>query len=234
MHRLRDFMWPVAVSVGLVGALVVVQPDLGTALMVAFGAFAVLAASAAPFRYVFGGALFGSGAAVLAAAVSPYRWARVTGFLDGNADPLNGGYQVVQSLVALGTGGLWGVGLGASRARWSFLPNAHTDFIFSIIGEETGLAGSLVVVLLFVALTAAGTLVAYGAADRFGRLVAIGITAWLVAQALVNIGGVVGVLPITGVPLPFVSIGGSALLTEMAAIGILISVARTRPTGGTA
>jgi len=234
MHRLRDFMWPVAVSVGLVGALVVVQPDLGTALMVAFGAFAVLTASAAPFRYVIGGALFGTGVAVLAAATSPYRWARVTGFLDVNADPLNGGYQVVQSLVALGTGGLWGVGLGASRARWSFLPNAHTDFIFSIIGEETGLAGSLVVVLLFVALTAAGTLIAYRAVDRFGRLVAIGITAWLIAQALVNIGGVVGMLPITGVPLPFVSIGGSALLTEMAAIGILISVARARPSGGTA
>lgn len=141
---------------------------------------------------------------------------------------------MVQSLVALGTGGLWGVGLGASRARWSFLPNAHTDFIFSIIGEETGLAGSIVVVLLFVALTVAGTLVAYGAADRFGRLAAIGITAWLVAQALVNIGSAVGVLPITGVPLPFVSIGGSALLTEMAAIGVLISVARARPAGGTA
>jgi cell division protein FtsW len=145
------------------------------------------------------------------------------------SDPLGGGYQVTQSLVALGTGGIWGVGLGASRARWSFLPNAHTDFIFSIIGEETGLAGSLVVVLLFVALTAAGTMIAHRAADRFGRLVAIGITTWLVVQALVNIGGVVGVLPITGVPLPFVSIGGSALLTEMAAVGILISVARARP-----
>jgi len=231
MHRIRDFMWPVAVSVGVVGVLVILQPDLGTALMISFGAFAVLVASAAPFRYVLGGALFGTSAAVIAAAASPYRWARVTSFLDLGSDPLGGGYQVVQSLVALGTGGLWGVGLGASRARWSFLPNAHTDFIFSIIGEETGLAGSLVVVLLFVALTVAGTLVALRAPDRFGRLVAVGITTWLVAQALVNIGGVVGVLPITGVPLPFVSIGGSALLTEMAAIGILISVARARPDG---
>ena len=140
--------------------LVILQPDLGTALMISFGAFAVLVASAAPFRYVLGGALFGAGAAVIAAAISPYRWARVTAFLDLGSDPLGGGYQVVQSLVALGTGGLWGVGLGASRARWSFLPNAHTDFIFSIIGEETGLAGSLVVILLFVALTVAGTLVA--------------------------------------------------------------------------
>jgi cell division protein FtsW len=162
-----------------------------------------------------------------AAIASPYRWARVTSFLDLSADPLGGGYQAVQSLVALGSGGLFGVGLGASRARWSFLPNAHTDFIFSIIGEETGLAGSLVVVLLFVALTVTGTLIAYRASDRFGRLVAIGITAWLVGQALVNVGGVTGVLPITGVPLPFVSFGGSALVTEMAAVGLLVSVARS-------
>lgn len=173
--------------------------------------------------------MFGTGAAVIAAVISPYRWARVTAFLDFGSDPLGGGYQVVQSLVALGTGGLWGVGLGASRARWSFLPNAHTDFIFSIIGEETGLAGSLVVILLFVGLTIAGTLVAFRASDRFGRLVAIGITTWLIMQALTNIGGVIGVLPITGVPLPFVSIGGSALVAEMAAIGILISVARAKP-----
>jgi len=234
MHRVRDFMWPVAVSVGVVGVLVILQPDLGTALMISFGSFAVLFASAAPFRYILGGALFGTGAAVIAALVSPYRWARVTAFLDVGSDPLGGGYQVVQSLVALGTGGLWGVGLGASRARWSFLPNAHTDFIFSIIGEETGLAGSLVVILLFVGLTIAGTLVAFRASDRFGRLVAIGITTWLITQALTNIGGVIGVLPITGVPLPFVSIGGSALVAEMAAIGILISVARAKPKDATA
>jgi cell division protein FtsW len=226
MHRLRDFMWPVALTMGIVSALVVAQPDLGTAVLIAVGSFAVLTASAAPFRYVLGGALAAGGTALLAAVTSPYRWARVTAFLDLNADPLGGGYQAVQSLVALGTGGLFGVGLGASRARWSFLPNAHTDFIFSIIGEETGLAGSLVVVLLFVSLTVTGTLIAYRAGDRFGRLVAIGITAWLIAQALVNLGGVTGVLPITGVPLPFVSFGGSALLAEMAAVGILVSVAR--------
>jgi cell division protein FtsW len=227
MHRLRDFVWPVVLSVGLVSVLVVLQPDLGTAVLIAVGSFAVLTASAAPFRYVVGSGLAAGGIALGAAVTSPYRWARVTAFLDLSADPLGGGYQAVQSLVALGTGGLFGVGLGASRARWSFLPNAHTDFIFSIIGEETGLAGSLVVVLLFVALTVTGTLIAYRAADRFGRLVAIGITAWLIAQALVNLGGVTGVLPITGVPLPFVSFGGSALLTEMAAVGILVSVARS-------
>jgi cell division protein FtsW len=229
MHRLRDFLWPVALSVGVVGALTMLEPDLGTTLLIAAGAFAVLVASAAPPMYVFGGAFLGGAAALAAAATSPYRWQRVTTFLDVGSDPLGSGYQAVQSLVALGTGGLFGVGLGASRARWSFLPNAHNDFIFSIVGEETGLAGSLAVVMLFVVLTVAGVVVAYRSTDRFGRLVAVGITAWLVAQALVNIGGVTGILPITGVPLPFVSFGGSALVTEMIAVGILISVVRQPP-----
>lgn len=228
MHRVRDFVWPVAATVGVAASLVVAQPDLGTAVLITVAAFAVLAASAAPFRYVIGGGLLGVGAALTAAVASPYRWARITSFLDATSDPLGGSYQAVQSLVALGTGGLFGVGLGASRARWSYLPNAHTDFIFSIVGEETGLLGSLAVVALFVTLTAAGTVVAYHAVDRFGRLMAIGITTWLIAQALVNIGGVTGVLPITGVPLPFVSYGGSALVTEMAAVGILVSIARER------
>lgn len=229
MNRVRDFFWPVAGSVGIVAFLVIVQPDLGTTLVVGAGALAVLVASAAPFTYVFGSALLGSGAALLAAAASPYRWARVTAFLDLQSDPLGSSYQAVQSLVALGTGGLWGVGLGASRARWSFLPNAHTDFVFSIIGEETGLVGSLTVVALFVAFTLAGTYIAVRASDRFGRLLAIGITTWLATQAIVNIGGVTGILPITGVPLPFVSFGGTALIMAMVGVGVLVSVARHRP-----
>jgi cell division protein FtsW len=226
MHRFRDFFWPVAGSVGVVGALVMLQPDLGTTLLIAAGGFAVLVASAAPLAYVLGGGVIGVGCAAGAALLSPYRWDRVVSFLDVSADPLGSGYQAMQSLVALGTGGLFGVGLGASRARWSFLPNAHTDFIFAIVGEETGLAGSLAVILLFAVLTVAGTLAALHCTDRFGRLVAIGITTWLVVQALVNIGGVTGVLPITGVPLPFVSFGGSALLTEMIGVGILVGIVR--------
>jgi cell division protein FtsW len=229
MHRLRDFFWPIAVSVGFVSALVLFQPDLGTTLLICAGAYAVLFASAAPFVWVGGSAVLGSLAAFVAAVSSPYRWARVTSFLDLAADPLGGGYQATQSLVALGTGGVFGVGLGASRARWSFLPNAHTDFVFSIIGEETGLAGSLTVILLFVWLAVAGMVVAHRSADRFGRLVAVGLTTWLAVQGVVNLGGVTGVLPITGVPLPFVSYGGSALVVSLVAVGILIRVAREMP-----
>ncbi len=124
---------------------------------------------------------------------------------------------------------MWGVGLGASRARWSFLPNAHTDFVFSILGEETGLVGSLTVVALFLAFTLAGVAIAFRATDRFGRLLAIGVTTWIAAQAIVNIGGVTGILPITGVPLPFVSFGGTALVMTLVGVGVLVSVARHRP-----
>ena len=226
MIRMRDFLVPVVGSVGIVGALVMVQPDLGTTLLVSAGAFAVLLASAIPLRFVFGSAVASAGGALALAASSPYRWARITAFLDLQSDPLGSSYQAVQGLVALGTGGLWGVGLGASRARWSFLPNAHTDFVFAILGEETGLAGSLAVVVLFTVFTVAGTLIARRCPDRFGRLVAVGITTWLAIQAIVNIGGVIGVLPITGVPLPFVSFGGSALVMSLVGVGVLVSVAR--------
>jgi cell division protein FtsW len=226
MDRLWPFTWPLLCSVGVVGGLVMMQPDLGTTLLIAAGCFAILVASEAPLRYILGGAFTSAGTAFALAYSEPYRWARVTAFLDLERDPLGTSYQAVQGLVALGTGGIWGVGLGASRARWSFLPNAHTDFVFAILGEETGLAGSLSVIALFVAFTIAGLAIARRCSDRFGRLVAIGITTWISAQALVNIGGVTGVLPITGVPLPFVSFGGSALVISLVAVGLLVSVAR--------
>ena len=144
--------------------------------------------------------------------------------------------QAVQSMVALGTGGFFGVGLGQSRARWSWLPNAHTDFIFAIIGEETGFAGAAIVVTLFALLAAVGVSIAFRAPDGFGRLLAAGIVAWLTIQALVNIGGVVAVLPITGVPLPFISNGGNAMLVNLFAIGVLLNISRSsdRPVAGEA
>jgi len=129
-------------------------------------------------------------------------------------------------MVALGTGGMFGVGLGQSRARWLWLPNAHTDFIFAIIGEETGFAGASIVITLFALVAIVGVSIAYRAPDMYGRLLAIGIVSWLTVQALVNIGGVVAVLPITGVPLPFISSGGNAMIANLAAIGILLNISR--------
>ncbi len=226
MDRLWPFAWPLLMSVGVVGGLVMLQPDLGTTLVIAAGCFAILMSSGVPLRFILGGSITTGGIAFALAYSEPYRWARVTAFLDVERDPLGTSYQAVQSLVALGTGGIWGVGLGASRARWSFLPNAHTDFVFAILGEETGLAGSLSVIALFVAFTIAGLAIARRCTDRFGRLVAIGVTTWISSQALVNIGGVIGLLPITGIPLPFVSFGGSALVISLVAVGLLVSVAR--------
>jgi cell division protein FtsW len=158
-----------------------------------------------------------------------YRRARLFSFLHPWADPHNTGYQVVQSLIALGSGHLLGVGLGASRQKWMYVPNAHTDFIFSILGEELGLIGELVVLALFGALIYAGIRIAVRAPDAFGRLLGAGIVGWLGVQALINLGGATGVLPITGVPLPFISFGGSSLVVSLGAVGVLLSIGRAEP-----
>ena len=228
LRQLPHFVIPVATTLGLVTVLLLLQPDFGTTVIITASAFVVMAASAAPIGYVAGLAAVGAVLGSLGAVAMPYRKARIVSFLDPMADPLGAGHQAVQSLVALGTGGWFGVGLGASRARWSFLPNAHTDFIFAIIGEETGFAGALIVVVLFTGFTIVGVRIALKAPDSFGRLLAVGIVAWITIQALINIGGVAAVLPITGVPLPFVSAGGNAMVVTLGAVGILVNIARTR------
>ncbi len=232
LRRLGHFLVPVLVILGTVSALLLLQPDYGTTLLIGGAAFAVMIASTAPIGFLAGVATLGGVMAVVGAMASNYRRDRITGFLDPFADPLDTGHQAVQSLVALGTGGWFGVGLGASRARWSFLPNAHTDFIFAIIGEETGFVGASLVIVLFALLGYIGIRIALRAPDMFGRLLAVGIVAWLSLQALINIGGVVGALPITGVPLPFVSSGGNAMLINLAAVGILVNIARSTPAAG--
>ncbi|HEX2419983.1 MAG TPA: putative lipid II flippase FtsW [Acidimicrobiia bacterium] len=228
----RHFFAPIGLIVGSTALLIMLQPDLGTTLVVAASAMSVILVSRAPLRYV---ALLGAGsvaASLVLAVTESYRADRITSFLNPWADPNGTGYQVIQGFYALGTGGLFGVGLGASRSRWSILPNAHTDFIFAIIGEETGLVGALGVVALCLFIALCGWSIAARAPDRFGRMLAAGITGWLSFQALANIGGVLGVLPITGIVLPFVSYGATALITSLGAVGILINIARqgnTRP-----
>jgi cell division protein FtsW len=226
LDTVGHFLAPVVFAVGVVGALIMAEPDLGTTILVGASALAVLWVSPAPARYVL---LLAAGAVVavtVMAFAADYRVDRITGFLDPWANPSTEGYQLIQGLYALGDGGIFGVGLGASRARWFYLPNAHTDFIFAIIGEETGLIGGLTVFGLFVVLAVAGWSVAARAPDRFGRMVATGITAWISIQALINVGGVLGVLPITGIALPFVSFGSTALIMSMAALGVLVNIAQ--------
>jgi cell division protein FtsW len=227
LNQFGHFIVPVLATVGVVGVLVMRQPDLGTAIVIGAAAMAVIIASDTPFKWVALLGLAVVGAATFLAFDEAYRAARIEAFLDPYADSSGNGYQVIQGYYALGNGGIFGVGLGASRARWFYLPNAHTDFIFAIIGEETGLIGGLTVLGLFVVLALAGWMVASRAPDRFGRMVAAGITVWLSFQALVNIGGVLGVVPITGIALPFVSFGSTALVVSMAAVGILVNIAQS-------
>ena len=227
LTRFGHFIVPVVATVGVVGILVIRQPDLGTLIIIGAAAMAVILASDAPMKFVMVLGLVAVLATAYLAFDADYRASRMTSFLNPYADRSGDGYQVIQGYYALGNGGIFGVGLGASRARWFYLPNAHTDFIFAIIGEETGLIGGLTVIGLFIALAAAGWVVASRAPDRFGRMVAAGITVWLSFQALVNIGGVLGVIPITGIALPFVSFGSTALAVSMGAVGILVNIAQS-------
>lgn len=224
----RAALVPMCLVIGGLAALVMLQPDMGTTIVIVLIGGSLLLLAGVPLRRLFPLAGLGLAAGVALALSAPYRRARVVSFFDPWADAGNTGYQVVQSLVGMGSGQLTGVGLGASRAKWGFLPNAHTDFIFAIIGEELGLLGSLCVIALFVALAFLGARVAMQADDRFGALVAGGVTAWIAGQALVNMGAVVGLVPVTGVPLPFVSAGGSALVANLFAAGLLLRVARPK------
>ncbi len=211
----------------LVLLLVLLQPDLGTAVVLAAVVVGLLWVVGAPLRYL--GVLVGAFAAMGTALAlsSPHRVDRLLSFRDPFADAGDTGYQAVQGLYALSSGGWFGLGLGASREKWTGgLPEAHTDFIFAIIGEELGLLGTLTVLLLFASLIYSGVRIAQRATDPFVRLAASGVTAWLGCQAVINIGAVVGMLPITGLPLPLVSYGGSALLVTLLAIGMLLSFAR--------
>lgn len=221
MHMLLPFA-PIA---GVLTVLVMAQPDLGTTLLIGAIGFGMVFIAGARLRHLIPLGAAGAGLALAAAMLEPYRRDRILSFLDPWKDPLNTGYQTIQSLIALGSGGWFGVGLGASRQKWLYVPNAHTDFIFAILGEEMGLIGTFVIVGSFAFLTYLGIKTAQRAPDRFGMLVAAGITIWMSVQALVNMGAVVAALPITGVPLPLVSFGGSSLIVSLLAMGILVNIA---------
>ena len=219
----RDMAGPSAiVAVPLVG-LVFLQPDLGTTAIVAFGALAVLWAAGVPGRWL--AILFAVAALGLAISVmiNPYQWDRLTVFLDPSRPE---GYHLRRSLSGIASGGWFGLGVGAGRSKWGYLPNAHTDFIYAVIAEEVGLIGALIVLSLFIGFAITGMQIARRAPDRYGRLLATGLTAYIVFQAVTNIGAVTGVAPVTGVPLPFVSQGGTAFVTLMIAVALLVDIAR--------
>jgi cell division protein FtsW len=229
VNDLRGTVLPLAAVLGGVGALVYAEPDLGTTIILAAIAASLL--FFAGLRLAIVGATAALGISMMGAMTmtAGYRRERLLSMFDPWSDPLNTGWQAIQSGVAMSNGGLWGMGLGASRAKWGFLPFAQTDFIFAIVAEELGFVAGLGVILVYLVIGLVGLNTALRAPDRLGQLLAAGITTWIMIQAYVNIGAVLGVLPITGVPLPFVSYGGSSMVLTLTAYGVLLNVARQTP-----
>lgn len=222
----RTLLLPLLPVCGLFVLLILMEGDLGTCLVVLPIIAMLLLVAGAPMKF-FG--WLGAGVLALIAAMSittPYRFERFRTWLDPAHDPTGAGWQVMHGQYALATGGWWGVGLGASREKWGFLPEAHTDFILAVLGEELGLAGTLSVLALFVLLSLAAARVALRAEDLFVCFAATGVAVWICAQALINTGAVLGALPITGLPLPLISYGGSSLTLTLMAIGMLLAFAR--------
>jgi cell division protein FtsW len=225
-HVVIPFLVPIVlVTIGLV----LVGHDLGTALVLIGIAAALLFVSGVPARFFALAALVFAVIAAGFVVTNENRMDRITSWL-GNCDTSDGTcYQSIHGLYALADGGLWGVGLGASKEKWSWLPAAHNDFIFAIIGEELGLPGTLVILVLFTLLGWACFRLVQRSRDQFVRIATAGVMAWILLQAMINIGAVIGLLPVIGIPLPLVSAGGSALVTTLLALGMLLSFARNEP-----
>jgi len=225
-HAVADIVLPLGAVFGLTALLVVLQPDLGSTILLSL-IFCVLLFGAGIERHIFvRTVLLMSFAGTLFALSASYRRQRLLSFIAPFKHETGSGYQLVQSLLALGSGHVTGAGFGASSATWGFLPNAQTDFIFAVIGNQYGFIGALAVVLGFALIGVAGIRVAAYASDRFSSLLALALTTWIVGQAIVNIGGVISVMPETGVPLPILSFGGSSLIAILTAVGLLVNIAR--------
>lgn len=229
VREVRHLTVPVLLGAGVVIALTLGQRDLGTAIILTAIVFGLLWVLGVPWWLMAIGITVAGAVGGLFVAMEEYRRARLLSFLDPFADRLDTGYQVVASIYAFGSGGWWGTGLGASRQKWGRLPEAHTDFIYAVIGEELGLVGSLVVLVLLLVLAYAGLRIATRSTDRFVRLAVAGVMTWMLVQSVVNIGAAINVLPLTGVPLPLVSYGGSSMVFVLAGLGVVLAGARADP-----
>ena len=227
--NLRSFeqgLLPFIVIISAIGLLLMLQPDLGTTGIIIVITITMFWAAGATFLQMSALFLSGGIAVVSLTLIEGYRLDRFSAFVNAEADPLGNGFQTLQAMIALGNGGPTGLGLGASRGKFFYVPESHTDGIFAILGEELGLVATSAVVILFVTLMLKGYQIARRAPDQFGFLLATGITTWIAAQAFLNIGGITRVIPLTGVPLPFLSYGGSALAAVLLAAGVLASISR--------
>jgi len=228
-NRIQDFrrgLFPQLAVVGLVCILILAQPDLGTAVAIAGTIYFLLMVSGARFSHLAMLALLGVGLVALAIYFEPYRMERFVAFMNPWESPSDSGWQTIQSLLALGSGGFFGMGLGRSRQKLFYLPERHTDFIYAILGEELGFIGAIIVLLLFFVFIWRGFRVAVSIKDNYGSLLAAGITLMVTLQAVINIGVVTGSLPVTGITLPFISYGGSSLLLSLIGVGMLLNISR--------
>jgi cell division protein FtsW len=221
-----ELLVPCAVVVTLCVGLIMLQPDMGTAGLVGLTGAIMLFVAGVPLRFFFGGLAVLVPLTFVAVRFEPYRWQRVTAFLDPEKYQLGAGFQADQSLVAVGSGGLLGLGLGESIQKLHFLPHPQSDFIFSILAEELGLIGALALLVLFGLLLWRGVLAGLRAPDAFGRHLAWGLTAMVVLQALLHVSVALSLIPTTGVPLPFLSAGGSSLIVTLVACGLLLNVSQ--------
>jgi cell division protein FtsW len=226
MEDFRTGALPPLLVAGAMAGLVLAQPDLGNCLTLIALTFGLLYLAGSPIKHLAWVAAPAVPLLVMAVWMAPYRMRRITAFLDPWADPRGSGFQIIQSWLALGNGGLLGQGIGGSRQKLFYLPESHTDFIFAILGEELGFVGGLAIVALFAVLIWRGLRIGLRAPDAFGSYLALGITVLLATQTLVNLGVVTGLLPTKGLPLPFISFGGSALLMTMLATGVLLNISQ--------
>lgn len=229
IRRTKDFfegLMPFLAVLGIVGFLLVKQPDLGTLGVIISTSLAIFFAAGAKIRHLLAMVLSGFLSLLALIKMEPYRFDRLLTFLDPKSDPQGIGYHINQALIAIGSGGIFGIGLGRSRQKFNYLPEPAGDSIFAIIGEELGLIGVFVLVSLFVVLALRGFKIAKNAPDEFGKLTAVGITSWIIFQAFINIGSITAIIPLTGVPLPFISYGGTSIVFLLAASGILLNISK--------
>jgi len=228
-EKVRNFftgLLPILIILGLQFFLIIKEPDFGTAISMSFTILIIFFAGGVHLGQLFGMISCMMPALYLLVKYEPYRMGRLLAFLDPWSDPTGKGWNVIQSLTAIGSGGFFGLGLGNSRQKFSYLPEHHTDFIYAILCEELGFIGGALVLILFFVIAWRGLRTALNAPDIYGSLLAIGITSMIGFQAMLNIGVVTGSLPVTGITLPFISYGGSSLLTSLASVGVLLNISR--------
>ncbi len=227
----KDFarrLIPFCIIIAAIGLFLILQPDISTLGVIVCTGFLMYWASDTPIWHTLVVILVGIAILGILIKIAPYRFDRFLVFIQPQTDPLGKGFQINQSLIAVGSGGFWGRGLGMSNQKLGFLPESMSDSIFAVFAEETGLVGGLILITIFLIIFWRGIQISKNASDNFSKLTALGISCWLIIQAFVNIGAMIGIIPLTGIPLPFFSYGGSHLIAELIGVGILLNISRNK------